>query len=289
MYLKSQIKEVISLAVIVLNSGKVIYTEQSIRKVIMELLEKFAAELNRPPSFSEVKQNPDLPNPNDYAFYFGSFDSAAKAAYLKTLKPDYPEGGEKMGESQARKWTKDEVLDTLERYYDSHGCIPEFRIIHNNPTYPSWPTIKRKLGDRETWLDQVLQHRIQKIENNLEIPETEEDASISKSAEFGFLDAATFTQSVDAETLAEVSEPKELEKQLATEEIELEEQPIVEEIFLGEENDKVQELVAEVVTPEEIAVKKAEAWETKDDGSTTIELKLKLPGKERPVSLTITF
>lgn len=37
-------------------------------------------ELGREPSFIEVREDENMPDPNDYAYYFGSFSAALKEA-----------------------------------------------------------------------------------------------------------------------------------------------------------------------------------------------------------------
>lgn len=44
------------------------------------LLRKIA-ELGREPSFEEVKMDISMPDPNDYAYYFGSFSNALHEAW----------------------------------------------------------------------------------------------------------------------------------------------------------------------------------------------------------------
>ena len=38
-------------------------------------------ELGRKPTFAEVKEDQNMPHPNDYAYYFGSFTEAAEEVW----------------------------------------------------------------------------------------------------------------------------------------------------------------------------------------------------------------
>ena len=51
-----------------------------------ELLDSLLSKINelgRKPSFDEVKNDPNMPNPNDYAYFFTSFTDAVKEAWGK--------------------------------------------------------------------------------------------------------------------------------------------------------------------------------------------------------------
>lgn len=53
-------------------------------KLFKKLVEK-TKELGRQVSFSEMEEDPEMPNPNLYAYYYGSFSEAAKEAYRFTM------------------------------------------------------------------------------------------------------------------------------------------------------------------------------------------------------------
>lgn len=60
------------------------FMQNSSRKeeLFNSLLDKIN-QLGREPSFSEVKDDPKMPDPNDYAYFFASFTDAVKEAWGK--------------------------------------------------------------------------------------------------------------------------------------------------------------------------------------------------------------
>ena len=57
----------------------------SLKKSLFEKLMRKTKELGRRVSFSEMQEDPAMPSPNQYAFYYGSFDEASKMAE-RTMK-----------------------------------------------------------------------------------------------------------------------------------------------------------------------------------------------------------
>ena len=57
------------------SSGK----KEELLKSLLDKIDK----LGRAPSFSEVKDDPKMPDPNDYAYFFTSFTDAVKEAWGK--------------------------------------------------------------------------------------------------------------------------------------------------------------------------------------------------------------
>lgn len=51
------------------------------KKKLFEMLVKKTKELGRQVSFSEMKEDPAMPDPNLYSYYYGSFSEAAREAY----------------------------------------------------------------------------------------------------------------------------------------------------------------------------------------------------------------
>ena len=52
---------------------------------MLDALVAFMKRLGRDPTFMEAKAEPSLPEPNDYAYYFGSFTEAVKDAHRKAF------------------------------------------------------------------------------------------------------------------------------------------------------------------------------------------------------------
>lgn len=136
-----------------LNGGGLISVD---KETLFELLLKKTQELGRELSFEEARNDPDLPNPNEYAYYFGSFSEVAKKAFLRVgfekerskdfsrKEPEEPQigayssvaaqrnGFEKVShkkrvvkEKKERAiWTDERVLEAVETLYDQLGRMP---------------------------------------------------------------------------------------------------------------------------------------------------------------------
>lgn len=55
--------------------------DQGRREELYDLLLNKITSLGRKPSFTEVKEDPNMPDPNDFAYYYGSFSSAAEEVW----------------------------------------------------------------------------------------------------------------------------------------------------------------------------------------------------------------
>ncbi|MBQ6130521.1 hypothetical protein IJI72_02440 [Candidatus Saccharibacteria bacterium] len=246
------------MVVIRLNSGKALCIEGSVRDALLKPLTETAARLNRPPSFAEVLADPDLPPPNTYSFYYGSYAAAATAAYNayrsgglardgSESAPENPAPRKRrklMNHKRRNYWSKPLVLDCVKRYYEAHGKIPSTAEASADSTLPSYTTLKQHLGPHSTWLAQVLAVS----ETGSEIaPETTDTANESTEV----------AESTVYKLTAEAVEPE------------------------------PSDLAAEITTDATVEVREASARET--DDTTTIELKLQIPGHSRPVLLSVTF
>lgn len=55
--------------------------DSSKKDEMLNLLVSKTKELGRRPSFTEVREDKDMPDPNDYAYHFRSFTDAAEIAW----------------------------------------------------------------------------------------------------------------------------------------------------------------------------------------------------------------
>lgn len=62
------------------------------REELFEKLINKTEELGRQATPSDFRNDPAMPNPNDYPFHFGSFDNAAKEAYQKVHSRELKRG-----------------------------------------------------------------------------------------------------------------------------------------------------------------------------------------------------
>lgn len=58
------------------------------REELFAILLKKTEQLGRQATYSDFREDPTMPNPNEYAFWYGCFDNAAKEAYRKVHSRD---------------------------------------------------------------------------------------------------------------------------------------------------------------------------------------------------------
>lgn len=106
------------------------YLPENAKAMFRKLIE-FVRRLGRDPTFNEVRDNPDLPNPNDFAFYFGSFTDALKEAhrivFVYKKEPEWMQSHKtfkvKEDESMPR-WSNQQLTDSLQKLWDELGHFP---------------------------------------------------------------------------------------------------------------------------------------------------------------------
>lgn len=110
---------------------------ESLKNSLFEKLMQKTKELGRRVSFSEMQEDPAMPNPNQYAFYYGSFDEASKMAELKMKlagKAELKEGGD-LGVSKKKQnglgeeRTKVILSEITDMYIAADGRMPSQRDI----------------------------------------------------------------------------------------------------------------------------------------------------------------
>lgn len=101
---------------------------ESRRERYIRLLSTKMRELQRKPTFAEMRADPMMPSPNDYAFYWGSFDEAVEEIWLKVRRQIAEEGGVCMAKTP-KKWphTADELLELAVAKCVEMGRMPSRR------------------------------------------------------------------------------------------------------------------------------------------------------------------
>ena len=247
------------MAILSLNSGKSLWIEGSVKETMMRLLVEATAELNRPLTFAEASKNPNLPHPNSYAYYYGEFREAAKTAYGRILRsrplsePSLPE-----------------------------PPTPVDSPATPQPAHPKGGTSMKHRRRRWTPADLISVLRTYYETHNNTLPDFKTVRDDPSLPSYTTLVAHLGPRDI---WLAQIF-PE--ERNLVAEEASVMTEDAPEESVAPEEP-APRNLVAEISTSEEVDVVEADASENADDGSTTIELKLNIPGHARPVLLTVTF
>ena len=128
-----------------MNNGKVVVAE-SIKPELMKMLQEATLKKGGELTFNEVKADLNMPDPNCYAPYFGTFQAAAKKAWSKaqrilatqreteTGKIAGTERKEEMAKrgtgakkaGRPTKYSDDQIRAMMEEYFKSHGELPGF-------------------------------------------------------------------------------------------------------------------------------------------------------------------
>ena len=259
---------------------------------LMNLLVQKTKELGHEVSFSEAKEDPNFVQPNSYAYYFDSFGRAAKRAlYLANLDNDEDETKEpektnqtqdtvtaKKGEKLIRSklldtnntrpkihYTSEEIKKRLTDFYKEKGHLPTQGDVLKYGL-PSWATIIKFLGPREGWLDIV--------ESQIEDQGTESEGEADEGE----------GQPADEEQKTEG-------KKQPTDQVEIEEVSEEESEDDSEEVSVATEVVKNVPDPSDspdIEIKSFGQIKIGED-PIAIEIKITLPGREKPVLINLTL
>lgn len=98
------------------------------RERYARLLSMKMQELRRKPTFAEMKNDSRMPSPNDYAFYWRSFDEAVEEIWSKVRRQFAEEGGDFMAKTQ-KEWphAANELLDLAVAKCVEVGRMPSRR------------------------------------------------------------------------------------------------------------------------------------------------------------------
>ena len=125
-----------------MNNGKVVVAE-SIKPELMKMLQEATLKKGGELTFNEVKADLDMPDPNCYAPYFGTFQAAAKKAW-QTAKGILAQRGTETGkiagterkEDMAKRgtgakagrrprYTDEQIRDKMKLHFESCGELPD--------------------------------------------------------------------------------------------------------------------------------------------------------------------
>ena len=126
------------------------YIPVSIRESFRKLVE-MTRRLGRAPSFKEVLDDPSMPNPNDFAYYFGSYTEASRRACyeaLGSMRAKYHiESKKEREEKMGRKSTpREELLTELIVLEDKLGHFPTPNEVRGDAESKTYTTYIKALG-----------------------------------------------------------------------------------------------------------------------------------------------
>ena len=157
------------------NDGNKFSTENP-EKDLMDLLIEKTISAGHMLSFEEASKDPEMVQPNNYAYYFGSFGEAAKMAWRRARPPNkksdgLTEQGRKLVETLQKtrqitgtpyrrevswmselqkktprgknaRYTVEEIKEALKEFYNRNGRLPSSKDAKRYDSgLPSWPTL----------------------------------------------------------------------------------------------------------------------------------------------------
>lgn len=268
------------------NNGDKFSTENP-EKDLMDLLIEKTKTLGHMLTSTEASEDPEMVQPNNYAFYFGSFSEAAKIAWRRAKPPSSSSGGlteygrkvvealrktrqltgkpyrrevNWMSEFQERehrgkgaRYTVEEVKKALVDFYNRTGKLPNQNDTRKYDSgLPSWGTLTRFLGPKSGWMAIVDGADIAFV--------SQENAAITQSA------SATSDDAADEATIEKtvVDGPQD-------------------EAMTAESSSETSS-----TTSQSDDTIKVETTHQEEDNFVTIEVKITLPDREKPVLVTLT-
>lgn len=173
---------------------------------MLDALAAFAKRLGRDPTFNEVKEEPNLPDPNNFAYYFGSFTDAIKEAHRKAFVYKEPPKiakttsvihiftEEEERSMSRRAITDEEYVVSAIRLQKELGHFPNICDIRNDFRAPSphsyerrfggdWKVVKACVRKRATDLNITEDNFERVIEEHPELFASKKPKDTSKSAE----------------------------------------------------------------------------------------------------------
>lgn len=137
-------------------------------------------------SFREARDDPEMADPNNYAFYFGSFNEAAQIAWKKAQKIQQktdtsgssiiipnshqpisgatskstgtcpaktPKQSKTTFRSSGRpqQYSYEQLRDKIIAFYRRNGRLPTQEDVSSDPSLPSWATLYKHLGKSSGW------------------------------------------------------------------------------------------------------------------------------------------
>lgn len=131
-----------------------------------------ALRLGRDPSFKEVEQDPTMPHPNDFAYYFGSFTEAQKEAHrvafvYKKRETQLPPGkifSDEEEETMSRQAIPDqEYVVGIMRLKKELGRFPTILEMNNDRRSPSVTSYQRRFGVNWSAMPKIIKQRAENL------------------------------------------------------------------------------------------------------------------------------
>jgi hypothetical protein len=141
----------------------------------LEMFDKLvgmALRLGRDPSFKEVEQDPTMPHPNDFAYYFGSFSEALKQAHrtafvYKKRETQLPPGkifSDEEEEAMSRQAIPDqEYVVGIMRLKKELGRFPTILEMNNDRRSPSVTSYQRRFGANWSAMPKIIKQRAEDL------------------------------------------------------------------------------------------------------------------------------
>ena len=139
---------------------------------MFDKLVDMALRLGRDPSFKEVEQDPTMPHPNDFAYYFGSFSETLKQAHraafvYKKRETQLPPGkifSDEEEEAMSRQAIPDqEYVVGIMRLKKELGRFPTILEMNNDRRSPSVTSYQRRFGVNWSAMPKIIKQRAEDL------------------------------------------------------------------------------------------------------------------------------
>lgn len=100
---------------------------------LIEFIHKYYEEYGKVPNYDDFLNNSKYPSPHPYAKHFGSWNNGIKEAGYAPYE-------------RVQKYTDDELLEYIHKFYHENQRIPKYSDFSNNPEYPSANTYSIRFG-----------------------------------------------------------------------------------------------------------------------------------------------
>lgn len=139
---------------------------------MFDKLVDMALRLGRDPTFKEVEQDPAMPHPNDFAYYFGSFTEAQKEAHrvafvYKKRETQLPPGkifSDEEEEAMSRQAIPDqEYVVGIMRLKKELGRFPTILEMNNDRRSPSVTSYQRRFGVNWSAMPKIIKQRAEDL------------------------------------------------------------------------------------------------------------------------------
>ena len=134
-----------------LNDGTYFLSDNP-KEELMNILVKKTTEAGHLLTFDEANSDLTMIQPNFYAFYYGSFSEAAQIAWKRaTTRLSRTAQSEKERAYMSANYSFETIKGQLIDYYNEYGRLPTQSEIMSNPDFPSWTTMIKFLGPKSGW------------------------------------------------------------------------------------------------------------------------------------------